>query len=317
MLTRIVAIPTARSPGLARWLTLALTASFLLVSPASAQLEERDARALTGVLKRIKDTRVVRIGYRESAVPFSYRSASGQPFGYSVDLCLAIVDDIADAIGVDDLRVEYRSVALADRLEQVIEGRIDLECGATTTTASRRERVAFSPTLFIAGTQLMVRRGSGIRSLRDVAGQTVVVARGSANEAAMRHLLAANTRNVRLLVADDYAAALAKLSSGEAVALAADDVLLYAHIAERGLRHEYAIVGELLSYEPYGIMYARGDGAMDEVVRGSFRRLAASRELRTLYNRWFLRPLPSGITLGIPMSPQLERSFQLLGLPVD
>lgn len=314
---RIMGIPAARCRGLLRWLALAVAAFFLFVGAASAQIDERDARVLTGVLKRIKDTKVVRIGFRESAVPFSYRSAGGQPFGYSIDLCLAIVDDIADAVGLAALRVDYRPVVIADRIEQVIEGRIDLECGATTSTASRRERVAFSPTTFIAGTQLMVRRGSGIRSLRDVGGRPVAVVRGSANEEAMRHLLATNPLSARLLVADDYAAALAKLASGEAVALAADDVLLYAYIAERRLRHEFAIVGELLSYEPYGIMYARGDGALDDVVRGTFRRLAASRELRTLYNKWFLRPLPSGITLGIPMSPQLERVFQMMGLPVD
>jgi hypothetical protein len=29
------------------------------------------------------------------------------------------------------------------------------------------------------------------------------------------------------------------------------------------------------------------------------------------------RQLPSGIRLGLPMSPQLERSFQMMGLPPE
>jgi glutamate/aspartate transport system substrate-binding protein len=297
---------------------LLMLAAVVVPVPASAQYFDPDeARPLTGVLKRVRDSGMVRIGYRESAVPFSYRSAHGQPFGYSIDLCLAIVDDIAETIGRPGLRIEYRPVGLTDRIEKVAAGDIDLECGSTTNTASRRERVAFSPTTFIAGTQLLVRRGSRIRSLRDAAGQIVVVARGTANEEAMRHLAATSARGFRLQVADDYQAALAMLASGAAAALAADDVLLYAYVAEHGLRREYAIVGELLSYEPYGIVYARGDAAMDRVVRSTFHRLAASREIRVIYNRWFLRPLPSGITLGIPMSPQLERTLQMLGLPVD
>jgi glutamate/aspartate transport system substrate-binding protein len=299
---------------------IAALLSVCLVTGGGARaqsLDEREARALTGVLKRIKDTRVVRLGYRESAVPFSSRSQSGQAYGYSIDLCLAIVDDIADAVGVSGLRVEYQPVTPTDRIEQVTEGRIDLECGATTSTSRRRERVAFSPITFIAGTQLLVKRGSGIRSLRDAAGQTVVVVRATSNEEAMRHLLATSARSVRLLVADDYAAALAKLAAGDAVALAADDILLAGFVAERGMHREYAIVGELLSYEPYGIMYARDDPALDAVVRHTFRRLATSREIRAIYNTWFLRPLPSGVRLGLPMSPQLEGVFQILGLPDD
>src|SRR5512134_1351794 len=121
MMPRIVGIPAARFRGILRSLAPAVAAFFLLVGGASAQLDEREARVLTGVLKRIKDTGVIRIGFRESAVPFSYRSAGGQPFGYSIDLCLAIVDDIADAVGLSALRVDYRPVALADRIEQVTE----------------------------------------------------------------------------------------------------------------------------------------------------------------------------------------------------
>src|SRR5512137_327662 len=148
-------------------MAIAAAACCLVASPVSAQPSD-EPRALTGVLKRIKDARIVRLGAREAAVPFASINASGQASGYSIDLCLAIVDDIAAAIGVAVLRVEYRRVTPADRIEQVVDGRIDLECGATTNTAERRERVAFSPLTFIAGTRLMVKRGSTIRSERDL-----------------------------------------------------------------------------------------------------------------------------------------------------
>jgi len=288
----------------------------LVAAPVGAQPDEAP-HALTGVMKRIKDSRVVRLGVREAAVPFASINASGQASGYSVDLCLAIVEDLATAIGVSGLRVEYRRVTPADRFEQVVDGRIDLECGATTNTAERSERVAFSPPTFIAGTQLLVKRGSPVRSVRDLHGRKVVVVRDTTNEAAMQHWASDAKRGLQVEAAEDYEAALARVASGEVAALAADDVLLVGYIAERNLRREYAVVGELLSYEPYGIMYAKDDGPMRALVHATFKRLATSGEIRAIYNKWFIRSLPSGVRLSWPMNTHLARTFELLGMPPE
>lgn len=286
--------------------------------PASAQpLDQPELRPLAGTLKRIKDARVVRLGVRASAVPFSAVNASGQASGYSVDLCLAIVDDITTTIGVGTLAVEYRTVTPADRLDQVVDARVDLECGATTNTAERRERVAFSPTIFIAGTRLLVKRGSTVRSIADLAGRPVAVVRATTNESVMRQWAAARGRGLRLEVVESYEAAVALLASDEVAALAADDILLAGYVADRGLRSRYAVVGEPLSYEPYGIVFARDDAALAAVVGETFTRLATSGEIRAIYNKWFVRPLPSGIQLRWPMGMHLARSFEMFGLSLE
>ncbi|HEX9179116.1 MAG TPA: amino acid ABC transporter substrate-binding protein, partial [Burkholderiales bacterium] len=305
--------------GLHKWAG-ACIAGILLAGTVGAMAqtaEEPPARALTGALQRIKETGAVRIGYREHAIPFSFAGADGRPNGYSIDICQAIVENIAEAAGVAALRTEYRRVTPADRLDQVAEGRIDLECGSTTNTAERRRRVAFSPLIYIAGTRLLVKRGSPVRSARDLPGRRVVVARGTTNEAAMRQLAAAPGKGFVVDAAEDYPQALARLAAGEADVLAADDILIAGYLAEKGLRRQYAMVGDLLSFEPYGIMFARDDTPLAEAVAAAFGRLAATREIRWIYNKWFLRGLPSGIRLGLPMDPRLERSFQVLGLPPE
>lgn len=314
-MTRFGAWAVTRLAALAALLAAATLLAFVPV--ARAQSDEPAPRVLSGVLKRVKEARLVRLGVREAAVPFASINASGQASGYSVELCLAIVEDLAQAVGVPSLRVEFRRVTPADRIDQVTDGRIDLECGATTNTAERRARVAFSPPIFIAGTQLMVRRGSPVRSLRDVAGASVTVVRGTTNEAAMRRWAADPARRLRLDVVDDYESAVERVASGESAALAADDVLLAGYIAERGLRRRYAVVGELLSYEPYGIVFVKDDRALAEVVHATFTRLATSGDIRSIYNKWFVRPLPSGVQLRWPMSLVLERSFEILGLPPE
>jgi ABC-type amino acid transport substrate-binding protein len=298
------------------WLAVLAAALLLPAAHVLAQpIDEPAARALTGVLKRIKDARVVRVGVRASAVPFSFFSASGQPQGYSVELCQALVEDIAAAVGVTHLGVEYRRVTPADRLDQVADGRIDLECGATTNTAERRQRVAFSPLIFVAGTRLLVVRGGPVRSARDLGGRTIAVVRGTTNEAAMRRYAAG--RNIAVRSVDAHEAALAQVAAGEVAALAADDILLAGLRAQGDYARRFSIVGDLLSYEPYGIAFARDDVAFADTIDAGFRRLAQSGDLRAIYTRWFLRPLPSGQRLAWPMSVELERAFEVLGMPPE
>jgi glutamate/aspartate transport system substrate-binding protein len=296
---------------------LGVAAACLALSAPAQPLDQPALRPLTSVLKRIKENRVVRLGVREAAVPFAAMNAAGQASGYSVDLCLAIVSGIEAAIGSGALRVEYRKVTTTDRLEQVADGRVELECGATTNTAERRRVVAFSPPIFIAGTRLLVRRGSPVRSIDDLAGRRVAVVRGTTNEAAMQQWAGDPRRRLQIVTADNYEDALAQVGAGDVAALAADDALLAGYVASPERRRQYAVVGGLLSYEPYGIVFSKDDAALAEIVHATFARLATSGEIRSIYARWFLRPLPSGVQLSWPMSPQLVRAFEMLGMPTD
>lgn len=273
--------------------------------------------ALTGRLKEIKETRVVRLGYRETAIPFSYRGAKGRPVGYTLDLCDAIVATIAADLGDVALAIDYVVVTPLDRIERVVSGAVDLECGATSNTAERRQLVAFSPVIFVTGTRIAVPEGSKIRGLHDLRGQSVVVVSGTTNEIAMREYDRLNALSIRFVTAGDYRSALDLLGHGHADAFAADDVLLRGLLAETKQAAEFRLVGDMLSFEPYGIMYARDDAALGDAVERTLRALAESREILWLYDRWFVRQLPSGGRLGLPMSTQLRRSLELIGLPPE
>jgi glutamate/aspartate transport system substrate-binding protein len=260
------------------------------------------------VLERIKQQGTVRIGYRANAAPFSRAGTDGRPQGYSIDLCHAIVEDLSAALGGRSLRIEYRLVTPEDRLDQVTGERVDLECGATTNTEERRKRVAFSPPIFVAGTRLLVKRGNPLHSMRDMVGRTIVTVTGTTNARAMLELGSGRAQNLRLTTARSYEQALAQLDLGEADALAADDILIMGFLEGRGLRDNYIMVGDPLTQDIYGVTFAR-DPALADAVNVTFARLAASRELRSLYDKWFL-------PLGLPMGAYLESLFQGLRAPV-
>lgn len=272
--------------------------------------------ALTGAIARIKASGTVRLGYREDAIPFSYAGPDGRPVGYTLDLCHAVVATIADDLGAAP-RIEYVRVTAQDRIERVASGAVDLECGATTITGERRRQVAFSPVIFVTGTRLAVVRGSAVRDVAALAGRRVAVVGGTTNEAAMREVDRLRRLGLVFVVAIDYPDALALVAGGRADALAADEALLRGLLAETGRAAEFRIVGDLLSFEPYGIMFARDDPQLAGAVERTLRALAATREIVWIHDRWFVRPLPGGRTVGMPMNAQLRRSFELIGLPPD
>jgi len=297
------------------WRYLAGLTIATVAATSQAWAQDTSVGALSGTLKKIKDTGTITLGYRENSLPFSYLNKRAQPIGYSLDLCHEIVEEASTELDGIAIKVALSPVTSADRLVRVKAGEIDLECGSTTSNLQRQKDVAFSPIFFVAGTKLMVPKASKVTSYRDLGGKTVVVTAGTTNEAALRTLSEKQKLGINVVTEREHAESFAVLEAGKAAAFATDDVLLYGIIATELRAHDMKVVGEYLSYDPYGLAYRRDDPAFAAVVNSAFARMAADRRLTELYNRWFLHRLPTGETLNLPMSPQLEEIFRVLGTP--
>jgi len=291
-------------------LTGALIAPLLLVGLPGAFAQE-----LTGTLKKIKDNKVVTLGYRESSIPFSYLNRPGDPIGYSIDLCNEVVAEISNELEGVEIAVKYKKVTAETRIPAVRAREIDLECGSTTANFERKKEVAFSPIFFIAGTKLLVPRRSGITSYRDLRDKTVVVTAGTTNEATVQAISDKQHLGIKLVIGKDHAESFGMLEEGKADAFATDHSTLYGLVATTKSSDQYHVVGDYLSYDPYGLMYRKNDPDFAAVVDRTFSQLARSRELVQLYNKWFQRRLPTGERLDLPMGPQLEEIFRVQGVP--
>ncbi|HTR84205.1 MAG TPA: amino acid ABC transporter substrate-binding protein [Reyranella sp.] len=299
-----------------RTATLAgLLAGVLLAGPAFAPAFGQDtpsATALSPTLAAIKASHTVKLGYREASPPFSFLDASGKPIGYSLELCEAIVDEIGVAVDDQNLKIEYVKVTSDDRIPAVETKKIDLECGSTTANAERGKRVAFSPLMFVAGTKLMVPASSTAKGIADLKGQSIVVTKGTTNEQA---IVAADKKlalGLKIVTAEDHEQSYQMLADGKVQAFATDDILLYGLIARHKAQDKMKVVGDLLSYDPYGIMFRKGEPQLQQVVERTFRKLATGHDLVPLYEKWFTARLPTGEKLGVAISPQLEESFKVL-----
>jgi glutamate/aspartate transport system substrate-binding protein len=287
-----------------------LLAACMLTTAASAQ--DTGAEGLSPTLANIKGTHVVRLGYRESSPPFSFLDQANRPIGYSLELCEAIVDEIGVAVDDANLRIEYVKVTSDDRIPAVVHNKIDLECGSTTANAERSKQVAFSPLMFVAGTKLMVPKASAISAPKDLQGKTVVVTKGTTNEQAMHAVDRKFGLGLNIVTAADHEQSYQMLVDGKADAFATDDILLYGLIARHKSQDKFRVAGDYLSYEPYGIMFRKGEPQLAAVVERTFRKLGSNHDLVPLYDKWFVSRLPNGEKLNVAISPQLEDAFKAL-----
>jgi glutamate/aspartate transport system substrate-binding protein len=282
-------------------LLLVFTAALTFCATASAE-------NLTGTLKKIKDTGVVALGYREASIPFSYLDANNKPVGYSMDLCYKIVDGLKKKLDMPNLKVKLVPVTSSTRMPLIANGTIDMSCGSATNTIERQKQVDFLDTTFVTGTKLLVRSDSGIKSYKDLKGKTLVVTTGTTNERVLKALNDKEHLDMRFINAKDHPESALAVETGRASAFPMDDILLYGIKATAKDPKVFSIVGDFLSYEPYAIIVRKNDPQFKKFADGVLVGLFKSGEINTIYKKWFESPIPpKNVNLNLPMSPQLQK----------
>jgi glutamate/aspartate transport system substrate-binding protein len=259
--------------------------------------------AANSTLQKIRSSGTVTLAYRESSIPFSYLATDKTPVGYSIDLCLKVVDALRRELKAPDLRVQWLPVTAATRIAAIVEGKADLECGNTTNTAARRKQVAFTVTHYFAGGRLLVRTNSGIHSFQDLRGKRVITTRGSTHALRLADAQKKGLLNASVTEAKDPDAAFAVLQKGEADAFLYDDIVLYSMRATSPDPSQLAVVGDFTSVEPLSIMFRRDDAEFKRLVDSTLSRVMIDGDGERIYERWFLSPIPpKGVNLDVPLS---------------
>jgi glutamate/aspartate transport system substrate-binding protein len=285
-----------------------VTATMLVAGALSAA----NAAELYGTLKKVKDTGVLNLGHREASVPFAYMGPDGKPIGYTMDLCYTVIDRIKAEIDMPNLKIKLVPVTSQTRIPLLANGTIDMECGSTTNNLTRSKQIDYLAITFITGTKLLVKKGSGIKQVEDMAGKKIALSLGTTNEKAVKRVMKANNINIKIHSVKDHPQAWLALESGRVDAYASDDVLLFGLISKGKNPENYEVVGRFLSYDPYGIMVRRDDSAMRLLGNTVLADLMRSGEMHKIYNKWF-NPGPTNI--GMPMSQALQAAYAIQALP--
>jgi len=266
------------------------------------------AQQLTGTLKKIKDTKTISLGYRDSSPPFSSVASDNKPAGYSIDLCLRVTEALKQQLSVPDLQVKWVLVHPDTRIQAVTSGTVDLECGSTSITLSRLEQVDFSWMTFLTGGSLLVRVASGIQGVSDLGGKRVGILPGTTTEKALADWLKKSFIAPQIVQVKEHAEGLAGLENGTLDAYASDLVLLIGLGRSAKDPTKLTLFGDQFSYEPYGLMLPRGDADFRLAVNRVLASLYRSGEIIDVFKRWFA-------AIGARPSPLLLAMYTLHGIP--
>jgi glutamate/aspartate transport system substrate-binding protein len=272
-------------------------AAALLVLSALGALTNA-ARADT--LDQIRKSGEIRIGYRTDAPPMSFNDANGQAAGYSVDLCRRIATAVKDELKLANLKVTMVPLSTDERIDAIANNKADIECGATTITASRRQKVDFTSMTFVTGGSLLSLAASGIDTVAGLAGKSVAVVAGTTSETALKNYLSKNLIDARVVVIPNREDGMKQLQAKQVDAFAGDQVVQIGFLMRAPDPSVYRLSKDLFSYEPYGLVVRRNDAGFRLVADRAIAQMYRD-GIDQIYTQWFGKAgiRPSGVLMAV------------------
>jgi glutamate/aspartate transport system substrate-binding protein len=265
-------------------------------------------RARAGTLDQIKKSGEIRLGYRTDSLPLAFNDPSGQPSGYSVELCRRIAAAVKEKLQLNDLKITYVPLTSGDRVEAIASNKADIECGTTTMTLSREEKVDFTLMTFVTGGSLLSLADSGISAMADLAGKSVAVVSGTTTEPALKSYLAKNLIDAKVVAVANREEAMKELDAKHVAAFASDQIVLIGQILLAAEPRKYGLSHDLFSYEPYAFMVRRNDADFRLVADRALAQIYRTGQIEQLYQRWLGQ-------VGVNPSPVLGAMYVLQALP--
>ncbi|WP_313612207.1 amino acid ABC transporter substrate-binding protein [Agrobacterium sp.] len=262
-------------------------------------------------LEKMTKTGVIKIGYTTRNIPFSFLDQKGEPTGYTIELCRRVVDLLKQKLSRPDIKIEFVERTASNRVVLLNDGSIDLECVSSTNTEERRRSVWFSYSHFITATRFVSLKSSGINTIADLAGRTVVVTKGSTNIAQLNTINREKSLYLALVQGVSINDAFEMVTQGKASAFVMDGILLASLVANAQNPENYVLSAEALSEpQPYGLMLRKDDVGFRDAVNDALLTIYKSGEINDIYNKWFMTDIgPDGVNLNTPMTGDLKAVF--------
>lgn len=261
---------------------------------------------LDGTLKKIKESGTFNLGHLETAPPFSFPGPDRRPVGYSIDLCKHIASSVQQQLKVS-LKLNWVPLTTENRIDMVAQGKVDLECGTTTASLARQERVDFSLMTFVDGGGLLISADSKLANVEELRGKRIAVIPGTTTESALDKFLKEQFVSIEKVPVKNHVEGRTALEKGAVVGFASDRGILMGIAVTAKDPDRFRMANFIFSYEPYGFMLRRNDASFRLAVNRALAGLYRSGDIGKIYEKWFG-------AFGAP-SPAIQAMYLLNGLP--
>ena len=258
-------------------------------------------------LEKVARTGTLTIGTRRASPPFGFVNKNNEWVGFSIDLVEQAIKPVVERKLGKPVKVEKKESTPATRIPLLATGAVDLIAGTMTDTRPRRESVDFSLTFFVTGAQFLVKKGSPIRGIQDIAGKRIAAQQGSTNARIIRE----RVPGAQLREFPDQPAAFQALTQGQVDAYTNDGIQLAGLKAKAPTPADWVIVGDFYSYEPYGMALRKNDSDFRQVVNVGLMEAVESGKYAELYEKWF----GARGEVPYPLTPENQRFLQMQVVP--
>lgn len=248
-------------------------------------------------LEKIKNSGVFTLGVRNASSPFSFINKQNERVGFSNDLAELVHKAIEKKVG-KSIKLEMKESSPSTRIPMLTSQAVDLITETMTDTRARRESVDFSLTFFVTGAQFIVKKGSPIKGSQDIAGKRIGTQQGSTNERVLREKYS----KAELVTFPDQAAAFMALQQGKLDAYCNDGIQLWGLKYKSGNPDMWEVVGDYISYEPYGMAMRKNDSDFRAAVNAALMEAIEGGEYFKLYDKW----LGPKSDVPYPMAPEVK-----------
>jgi polar amino acid transport system substrate-binding protein len=163
----------------------------------------------------VKQRGVLLAGVRYDMPPYGYVEKEGSVTGIDIE----IVKFLAQKLGV---KHEFKQVTAKTRIPMLVNGNVDVLAAGLAHTIERDQVIDYTVTYLESGNLFMVKKGSPVRSYRDLGGKTVATIQGTAYADGLMK----KQPSAKLLTFQEYPQAVLAIEQGKADALMADDTTL-------------------------------------------------------------------------------------------
>lgn len=233
-------------------------------------------------LDKIKNSGVFTIGVRNGSPPFSFINKQNERAGFSNDLAGLVHKAFEKKLG-KQIKLEMKETTPATRIPLLTSMSVDLITETMTDTRPRRDSVDFSLTFFVTGADFIVKKGSPIKGTKDIGGKRIANQQGSTNERVLRE----KYPQAVSVTFPDQAAAFMALQQGKVDAYCNDAIQLWGLKYKSATPDQWEVVGDWISYEPYGMAMRKNDSDFRAVVNNALMEAIEGGEYFKLYEKWF------------------------------
>ena len=247
-------------------------------------------------LEQVKKTKKVRIGYRADKPPMSFVNRNNELVGYSIDLCLRMVDEMKTTLEIPDISIEYVPVNASNRFKALTDNSIDILCGVTTKTISRSELVDFTQPTFVTGAALLTLKTLQIQKISELSGKKIAVVKDTTTFDSLTKMLKREGSDAEVVTVKTAVEGMDALTSGEVDAFSGDQIVLVGLIINSDNPKLFALTENVFSFEPFALAVRKNDSEFRLVADRMLSRLYRTKKILLLYDKWFgsyIKKMPS------------------------